>query len=84
MDWLLILIRRIKIISVLVFLIVFSNYAEKVQNILFISVDDLKPSIGCFGDKKSITPYIDKLAKSGTVFLNAYCQQAVCGPSRQV
>ena len=72
----------IKKVVWLQFILIFSSYAEKVQNILFISVDDLKPTIGCFGDEKAKTPYLDKLAKSGTVFLNAHCQQAVCGPSR--
>lgn len=52
------------------------------KNIVFIAVDDLKPLLGCYGDKVAITPNIDALAKSGVVFTNAYCQQAVSGPSR--
>ena len=51
-------------------------------NILFIAIDDLKPVLGCYGDKLVKTPNIDRLAASGTVFLNTYCQQAVCGPTR--
>ena len=51
-------------------------------NVLFIAVDDLKPVLGCYGDKIVKTPNIDRLAKMGTVFLNNYCQQAVCGPTR--
>lgn len=51
-------------------------------NILFIAVDDLKPMLGCYGDKTIRTPHIDDLASKGTVFLNAHCQQAVCAPSR--
>ena len=51
-------------------------------NILFISVDDLKPSIGSFGDEFAITPNIDKLSETSTVFLNNHTQQAICGPSR--
>lgn len=51
-------------------------------NILFIAVDDLRPSIGCFGDKHAITPHIDKLASRGVVFNQAHCQVAVCNPSR--
>ncbi|MSP85585.1 MAG: DUF229 domain-containing protein [Flavobacteriaceae bacterium] len=51
-------------------------------NVLFIAVDDLKPLLGCYGDKIIKTPNIDRLAKMGTVFLNNYCQQAVCGPTR--
>lgn len=51
-------------------------------NILMIVVDDLKPSIGAYGDTFAITPQIDRLAASGTTFLNNHCQQAVCGASR--
>jgi iduronate 2-sulfatase len=51
-------------------------------NILFIAFDDLKPVLGCYGNKLVKTPNIDRLAKNGTVFLSNYCQQAVCGPTR--
>ena len=51
-------------------------------NILFIAIDDLKPILGCYGNTMIKTPNIDRLAKMGTVFLNNYCQQAVCGPTR--
>ncbi|WP_168433016.1 sulfatase [Pontiella sulfatireligans] len=54
----------------------------KPKNILFIAVDDMKPLLGCYGYDYAITPNIDKLADAGTVFLNAHCQQALCGPSR--
>jgi arylsulfatase A-like enzyme len=51
-------------------------------NILFIAVDDLKPILGCYGNKLVKTPNIDRLAKIATVFNGNYCQQAVCGPTR--
>lgn len=51
-------------------------------NVLFIAIDDLKPILGCYGNKLVKTPNIDRLAKMGTVFLNNYVQQAVCGPTR--
>jgi iduronate 2-sulfatase len=51
-------------------------------NILFIAIDDLKPTLGCYGNNQLKTPNIDRLAQRGTVFLNSYCQMAVCGPSR--
>ena len=56
--------------------------AQNKKNILFIAVDDLKPTIGAYGDVVAKTPNIDKLASKGFVFKNAYTQQAVCGPSR--
>ena len=45
-------------------------------------VDDLRPALHCFGDETAITPNIDRLAARGTTFRSAYCQQAVCSPSR--
>jgi iduronate 2-sulfatase len=51
-------------------------------NVLFIAVDDLKPLLGCYGEKIALTPNIDRLASRGTVFTKAYCQWPVCGPSR--
>lgn len=51
-------------------------------NILFIAVDDLRPELGCYGSDIAITPNIDRLAQSGLRFNRAYCQQAICSPSR--
>ncbi|KAJ8281732.1 hypothetical protein COCON_G00042510 [Conger conger] len=51
-------------------------------NVLFIISDDLRPTIGCYGDPIVKSPNIDQLASKSSVFHNAYAQQAVCGPSR--
>src|SRR5213083_2927628 len=51
-------------------------------NVLFIAVDDLKPLLGCYGDKRIQSPNIDRLAKRSVLFESAYCNQAVCAPSR--
>lgn len=51
-------------------------------NVLFIAVDDLRPELKCYGAEYMHTPRIDALASSAVRFDRAYCQVAVCNPSR--
>ncbi len=52
-------------------------------NIVFYFVDQQRwDTMGCYGQKLNVTPNLDKLAKEGTLFLNAYTCQPVCGPAR--
>lgn len=61
-----------------------SNPSESISrpNVLFISIDDLRPSLGVYDDSIAVTPNIDKLAAEGITFTDSYCQAAVCAPSR--
>ncbi|MFM2383313.1 MAG: hypothetical protein RL515_1300 [Verrucomicrobiota bacterium] len=54
----------------------------KRPNVLFIAVDDLRPEINASGSNVIKTPNLDRIAAKGTTFDRAYCQQAVCSPSR--
>jgi len=59
-----------------------NKYPHQKYNVLFVVVDDLRPELGCYGKSHISSPDIDRFAKSGLVFEKAYCQQAVCSPSR--
>ena len=50
-------------------------------NVLYVVADDLRADLGCYGGPAK-TPTLDALAARGVRFANAYCQQAVCNPSR--
>lgn len=58
-----------------------ANAADR-PNVLFIAVDDLRPEFGAYGADYVKSPNLDRLAKQGVTFTRAYCQQAVCSPSR--
>ncbi|XP_057393941.1 iduronate 2-sulfatase isoform X5 [Balaenoptera acutorostrata] len=58
------------------------NSATDALNVLLIIVDDLRPSLGCYGDKLIRSPNMDQLASHSLLFQNAFAQQAVCAPSR--
>ena len=59
-----------------------SLFAAAKPNVLLICVDDLKPLLGCYGDTLVKSPNIDRLAARGVLFEKAFCNQAVCSPSR--
>ena len=75
-----------KILAFVLVLISVTAFAQqkKRPNILFIPIDDLRPILGCYGNTIIKTPNMDRLAKRGIVFNKAYCQQAVCNPSKEV
>ncbi|QDU25509.1 Arylsulfatase precursor [Anatilimnocola aggregata] len=52
-------------------------------NIIYILSDDLaQGDVGCYGQKLIKTPNLDRMAKEGTRFTQAYCGTSVCAPSR--
>lgn len=51
-------------------------------NVLFLAADDLRPELACYGHPLAKTPNLDRLAARSVRFNRAYCQQAICSPSR--
>ncbi len=76
--------RKILVIILGLFLISCNDQVEKKHNILFISIDDLRPTMSSYNyeNETMITPYMDKLASEGVQFNNAFTNIAVCGASR--
>ncbi len=56
--------------------------ATEKWNVLFFAVDDLRTEFGAYDADYIHSPNLDRLAKRGVTFNRAYCQQAVCSPSR--
>ncbi|MFA0739962.1 MAG: hypothetical protein DFNUSKGM_000058 [Candidatus Fervidibacter sacchari] len=51
-------------------------------NFLWITCEDMSPTLGCFGDPYAVTPNLDKLAAEGVRFINVFTHSPVCAPSR--
>ncbi|MEO9893466.1 sulfatase-like hydrolase/transferase [Aurantibacter sp.] len=64
------------------FVLCSASYSQEQYNILWLSVEDMSPRLGCYGDTTVPTPNIDKLAMEGVRYTNAYATYGVCAPSR--
>jgi N-sulfoglucosamine sulfohydrolase len=70
-------------IHLMLFLLVATNtIAQKKPNILLCIADDWSLHAGVYGDSLVKTPNIDRIAKQGVVFKNAFCASPSCSPSR--
>ena len=73
------------LLIVLIFFMASANSTgQNLPNILWISVEDISPDIGCYGDKNAHTPVLDKLAEAGVRYSNAIANAPVCAPARSV
>ena len=69
--------------SITFFVLIKCAFAVQRPNLILINVDDLGwKDLGCYGSDVYETPNIDKLARNGLKFTNAYSACAVCSPTR--
>ena len=52
------------------------------RNLIWITIEDMSPWIGCYGDDSVPTPNLDRLAETGVRYTNAFATTPVCAPSR--
>jgi iduronate 2-sulfatase len=69
-------------VAVLLLLLPALAAASPTRNVLFVAVDDMRPSIGAYNFSLAHTPNMDRMAREGLVFAQHYVQYAYCGPSR--
>src|SRR3569832_1639842 len=56
---------------------------QRRPNLVFILIDDLRrDALGCTGHPFAKTPNIDRLAREGALFRNAFVTAPLCSPSR--
>ena len=69
-------------LSLILFFISISCFGKDKPNILWITVEDMSPRLNCYGDFTVNTPNIDRLAKEGVLYTNAFSTYGVCAPNR--
>jgi len=74
--------KSLLLVALVAFIPCVQSHAAEKPSILLIFVDDLKPMLGCYGDTTIKSPNFDRLAARGVLFERAFCNQALCAPSR--
>jgi uncharacterized sulfatase len=57
-------------------------HAEDRPNILWITCEDMSPSLGCFGDSFAKSPVLDRFAERSVRYTNTYATAPVCAVAR--
>lgn len=58
-----------------------SQYKER-PNILWLTAEDMSPTVRCFGDEYAVTPHLDKLASEGVRYTKCFANAPLCTPAR--
>lgn len=69
--------------ALVLFLLIYAPLLAQKPNVLWVTIEDTSPHfIGCYGNADARTPVIDRLAREGVRFTNAFSTGTVCAPSR--
>ena len=72
--------------TILMLLVIFGAsdviLAAQQPNILCLTCEDISPNLGCYGDDYARTPNLDRFAKEGVLYTNAYGVTGVCAVNR--
>lgn len=64
------------------FFLTVSGFGEEKPNLLWITAEDMSPTLGAYGDTYATTPNLDAFAKESVRYTNAFAAAPVCSPSR--
>ena len=74
---------RLLVLSIALPVLMSAGHAAEKPNVVFFFIDDLGwPDLGCYGSEFHETPNLDRLAKQGMRFTDAYASCPVCSPTR--
>ena len=77
--------RPIALMLLVVSCVCFGAQPAPSPNLIFILADDLGyGELGCYGQRKILTPNLDRMAAEGMRFTQFYAGSTVCAPSRSV
>ncbi|HEX3658715.1 MAG TPA: sulfatase [Pirellulales bacterium] len=78
------MLRRCVVLFLLLFMAAAQSALAAQNNVLVIVADDLGLQLGCYGDRQTRTPNLDRLAEGATRFTQAYCTTSSCSACRSV
>jgi arylsulfatase A-like enzyme len=73
---------RIAALLLLLIALVSIAPASDRPNILWLSIEDASPNLGCYGDQHARTPNVDAFASESILYENAFVSAPVCAPCR--
>ena len=76
--------QRLFRVSLLIILLSAWTVSAAPRNVVLFVTDDQSPDAGCYGNSVIKTPHLDRLAKDGVRFTQAFCTTASCSASRSV